>query len=45
MTETGEVMRTLSIEGDDLRALVRLRKQLGLKGETNTPVHQAIDED
>lgn len=43
--ETGEVMRTLSIEGDDLRELVKLRKKLGIKGETNTPVHQAIDLD
>ena len=43
VAETGEVMRTLSIEGDDLRELVRLRKKLGLKGEPNTPVHRAID--
>jgi len=41
--DTGEVLRTLSIEGDDLDQLVKLRKKLGLKGETNTPVHQAID--
>lgn len=40
---TGEVLRTVSIEGDDLRELVKLRKRLGLKGEANTPVHQAID--
>lgn len=45
VTETGDVMRTLSIEGDELRDLVKLRKKLGLKGETNTPVHQAIDTD
>lgn len=43
ITETGEVVRTLSIEGDDLRDLVKLRKKLGLKGETNTSVHQFID--
>ncbi len=41
---TGEVVRTLSIEGDDLRALVKLRKALGLKGESNTAVHQYIDD-
>ena len=45
MTETNEVMRTISIEGADLRELVKLRKKLGLKGEPNTPVHQAIDPD
>ena len=43
--ESGEMLRTLSIEGDDLRELVKLRKKLGLKGEENTPVHQAIDDD
>ena len=41
--DTGEVLRTLSIEGDDLADLVKLRKALGLKGETNTAVHTAID--
>lgn len=41
--DTNEVLRTLSIEGDDLAELVKLRKKLGLKGESNTPVHQAID--
>lgn len=40
---TKEVLRTLSIEGDDLDELVALRKKLGLKGEPNNPVHQAID--
>lgn len=41
--DSGEVLRTLSIEGDDLKELVRLRKKLGLKGVRNTAVHQAID--
>lgn len=39
-----EVMRTLSIEGDDLDKLVALRKQLGLADEPNLPMHVAIDE-
>lgn len=38
-----KVLRTLSIEGDDLEELVALRKQLGLKGEPNVAVHQAIE--
>lgn len=40
-----ETLRTLAIEGDDLDQLVSLRKKLGLRGEPNTPVHQAIDVD
>lgn len=43
LVDTGEVLRTLSVEGDDLDALVRLRKKLGLKGETNTPVHEVLE--
>lgn len=42
--DTGEVLRTLSVEGDDLKALVALRKELGLRDEENLAVHQAIDE-
>lgn len=42
---TGEVVRTISIEGGDLRDLVKLRKTLGLKGESNTAVHQYIDDE
>ncbi len=38
-----EVLRSLSIEGDDLDELVALRKELGLRDEQNTPVHVAID--
>ena len=38
-----EVMRTLSIEGSDLDELVALRKTLGLRDETNLPMHVAID--
>lgn len=44
ITETGEVLHTLSIEGDDLDELRRLRKQLGLRHEPNTPVHHALDD-
>ncbi len=40
--DTKETLRTLSIEGDDLDGLVRLRKTLGLIGEPNAPVHSAI---
>ena len=43
IAETGEVVRTLSIEGDDLQELVKLRKKLGLKGEPNTSMAQFID--
>ncbi len=43
ITETGDVVRTLCIEGDNLRDLVKLRKALGLKGETNTSVSQYIE--
>ena len=42
---SGEVVRTLSIEGNNLRDLVKLRKTLGLKGESNTAVHQFIDDE
>ncbi len=41
--DTGEVLRTLSIEGDDLDELTALRKQLGLRDQPNIAVHQAID--
>jgi hypothetical protein len=41
--ETGEVMHSLSIEGDDLEELVALRKRLGLRGEDNVGVHHALD--
>lgn len=41
--DTDEVLHTLSIEGDDIEDLKVLRKQLGLKGEPNLAVHQAID--
>jgi len=43
LRETGEVMYTLSIEGDDLDELVMLRKRLGLRDEPNIAVHDAID--
>ncbi len=38
-----DVLRTLSIEGDDLDELVTLRKTLGLADEPNSPVHQTLD--
>jgi len=41
--ETGEVLTTFVIEGDDLDQLKSLRKWLGLKDELNVAVHQALD--
>ena len=41
--ESGDVLRTLSIEGEDLDQLKALRKELGLRGEPNVAVHEAID--
>ncbi len=41
--ETGEVLHTLSIEGDDLDELAALRKRLGLRDEDNIAVHNALD--
>lgn len=43
ITETGEELQTLAIQGTDLDELVKLRKRLGLKGEDNVAVHVAID--
>lgn len=43
--ETGEVLHTLSFEGDNLKELVALRKQLGVKKEPNVAVHQAIEDE
>lgn len=40
---TGEVLQTLSVEGDDLDELVALRKKLGVRKEPNIAVHQAIE--
>lgn len=40
---TDIVLRSLSIEGHDLDDLVALRSRLGLKGEPNIAVHEAID--
>ena len=42
VTETGEVLHTLQIEGEDLDDLVSLRKKLGLRDEPNIAVHEAI---
>jgi hypothetical protein len=41
--ETGDVLRTLSIEGDDLGELTKLRKQLELRDHDNVAVHNALD--
>ena len=41
--ENGDVLHTLSIEGDDLDQLTVLRKRLGLRGEDNVAVHNALD--
>lgn len=41
--ETDEVLHTLSIVGDDLDELTKLRKRLGLVDDENVAVHQAID--
>ena len=40
---TSDLLRTLSIEGDDLAQLRALRKQLGLRGEPNIAVHEALE--
>lgn len=42
---TGETLRTIVIEGRDLDALVALRERLGLRGEPNVALHQAIAPD
>ncbi len=41
--ESGDVLQTLSIEGDDLEQLGALRKRLGLRGQDNVAVHEALD--
>lgn len=41
--ETGEVLHSLAIEGDDLEELKTLRKTLGLRDSENVAVHVAID--
>lgn len=42
LRKSGEILQTLSIEGDDLDELVALRKRLGLLDEPNIAVHDAI---
>lgn len=42
--DTGRVLHSLSIEGDDLDSLSSLRKRLGLRGTTNIAVHNALDD-
>ncbi|SRR6056297_3013043 len=43
ISETGEVLHTLSIEGDDLTELTALRDRLGLSDEENVAVHEVLD--
>lgn len=43
ISETGEVLHTLSIEGDDLDELMALRKALDLRDHDNIAVHKALD--
>lgn len=43
LRDTGDVLHTVSIEGNDLDKLIALRKQLGLADEPNLAVHEAID--
>lgn len=43
LCDSGEIMHTLSIEGDDLDDLVALRKLLDLRDEPNVAVHEAIE--
>lgn len=42
LTESGQVLRTLSIDGSDLDDLRALLDRLGLRDEPNIAVHQAI---
>ncbi len=42
--DAGEVLHSVAIEGEDLDALVALRKELGLKGEDNVAVHVALQD-
>ncbi|MFW2381074.1 MAG: hypothetical protein ACN4GZ_04890 [Acidimicrobiales bacterium] len=41
--DTSTVLQTLAIEGGDLDRLVALRRNLGLKGQTNVAMHVALD--
>lgn len=41
--ESGEVLKTILIEGDDLAELRALRSDLGLRDAENVAVHQALD--
>ncbi len=41
--ESGEVLRTLAIEGEDLDELVALRKKLGIRKEDNVAFPAALD--
>lgn len=41
--DTDTTLRTLSIDGEDLKELKRLRKKLGLRDEPNVAMHTLID--
>jgi hypothetical protein len=41
--ESGDVLHTLSIEGESLDELVALRRRLGLRGDANIAIHNALD--
>ncbi len=41
--ETDQVLRTLSIQGHDVKELSRLRKKLGIRDEPNVAMHQLIE--
>ena len=43
MCESGDVLQTLAIEGNDLDDLIALRKRLGLRDEPNVAVHEVIE--
>lgn len=43
LVDSGDRLRTISIEGDDLDELSTLRRRLGLRGETNIAVHDVLD--
>ena len=45
IVRTGEVLRCIAIEGDDLDELTALRKRLGLKKGDNVAVHVALGAD
>jgi len=41
--DSDHMLRTISIQGDNLKDLVKLRKKLGIRDEPNVPMHQLIE--